>query len=108
MTRNVDLTQSHDLDRTIANEDPYIAAVLNLWPPESDSSRDGTNVWRGALAIAISGVATLVFLGFVALESGYRALAAIWFSLGLPAVMLAAAAARISGGRVREAREPHA
>jgi hypothetical protein len=109
MTSDVDLTQAHDLDRTIASDpDPYIAAVLNLWPPESDSDPGRPILWRGALAIAIAGVATLVLLSVVIFESGHRALAAIWISVGLPVVLLAAAAARFSAGHVHRARDPHA
>ena len=75
MTSDVDLTQAHDLDRTIASDpDPYIAAVLNLWPPESDSDPGRPILWRGALAIAIAGVATLVLLSVVIFESGHRPL----------------------------------
>jgi hypothetical protein len=109
MTSDVDLTQAHDLDRTIASDpDPYIAAVLNIWPPESDSDPDRPSLWRGALAIAIAGAATLVVLSVVILEGGYRALAEIWISLGLPVVLLAAAAARFSAGHVHRPGEPHA
>jgi hypothetical protein len=79
-------------------------AVLNLWPPESDSDQGRASLWRGALAIAIAGFATLVLLGVVVLECGSGGLAAIWISFGLPVVLLFAAAARTSASRVEEAR----
>lgn len=94
--------------QTDADADPYIAAVLNRWPPESDSDPDRSSLWRGALAVTIAGVATIALLGGIILQTGYRALAAIWIALGLPLVLLAAAAVRFSAGRRGPARGPHA
>jgi hypothetical protein len=91
-----------------ADTDPYIAAVLNRWPPESDSDPDRSGLWRGALVVTIAGVATIALLGVIILQTGYRALAAIWIALGLPLVLLAAAAVRFSAGRRAPARGPHA
>ena len=109
MASDVHSTQAHDLNRTNASgADPYIEAVLNLWPPESRSDASGISLWRGALAIAIAGVATLVLLSAITLETGYHALAAIWISVGLPVVLLAAAAARFNAGRFAPAGKPRA
>jgi hypothetical protein len=106
---NVHSTQAHDLNRATASDaDPYIEAVLNLWPPESHSDPGGTGHWQGALAIPIAGVATLVLLTAIILETGYHALAAIWISVGLPVVLLAAAAARFSAAHFARAGKPHA
>jgi hypothetical protein len=90
-----------------ADTDPYIGAVLNRWPPESDFDPDRSS-WRGALAVTIAGVATIALLGVIILQTGYRALAAIWIALGLPLVLPAAAAVRFSAGRLGPARGPHA
>jgi hypothetical protein len=93
---------------TDTDPDPYIAAVLNRWPPESDFDSDRSSLWRGALAVTIAGVTTIALLGVIIHQSGYRALAAIWIALGLPLVLLAAAAVRFSAGRRRPTRGPHA
>jgi NADP-dependent 3-hydroxy acid dehydrogenase YdfG len=58
----------------------------------------------GALAVTIAGVATIALMGVTLLQTGYRALAAIWIALGLPLVLLAAAAVRLSAGRRGPAR----
>jgi hypothetical protein len=94
--------------QTDADADPYITAVLNRWPPESDSDPDRSSFWRGALAVTIAGVATIALMGVTLLQTGYRALAAIWIALGLPLLLLAAAAVRLSAGRCGPARRPHA
>jgi hypothetical protein len=94
--------------QTDAHAGPYITAVLNRWPPESDSDPDRSGLWRGALVVTIAGVATIALLGVIILQTGYRALPAIWIALGLPLVLLAAAAVRFSAGRRAPARGPHA
>jgi hypothetical protein len=94
-------------DTVASDTDPYIEAVLNLWPAEPDPSSDEAPLWRGAAAIAIAGVATIVLLSVVILESGYRAIAALWILVGSPLVLLAAAAVRFSAGRLRPARAPN-
>jgi hypothetical protein len=109
VTSNVDSSQTNDLNRVIASDaDPYIAAVLNLWPPESNLDPEGQSLWRGALAIAIAGVATIALLGVLILQIGHGALAAIWMAVGLPLVLLATAAVRFSAGRLGPARKPPA
>jgi hypothetical protein len=111
VTSDLDLHSAQALDRNrpvATDTDPYIAYVLNLWLAESESDLDRLSLWRGALALAIAGVATTVLLGAVILLIGYRSGAAIWISIGMPLLLLAAAAARFSAGRVRRAHQPHA
>jgi hypothetical protein len=96
MTRDVEFHASP----AVSDADPYIEAVLNLWPPESDSDLGRSSLWRGALAITIAGIATIALLGVLILQIGHGALAAIWMAVGLPLVLLAAAAVRFSGGRL--------
>jgi hypothetical protein len=91
-----------------SHSDSYIEAVLNLWPPEPDSDPGRSSLWRGALAIAIASIATIALLGILILQAGYWALAAIWIAVGLPPVLLAAAAVRFSAGRLGPARRPPA
>jgi hypothetical protein len=91
-----------------SDADPYIEAVLNLWPPESDSDPGRSSLWQGTLAIAIAGIATIALLGILILQAGYWALAAIWIAVGLPPVLLAGAAVRFSAGRLGSARRPPA
>ena len=43
-----------------ADADPYITAVLNRWPPESDSDPDRSSLWRGALAVTIAGTLAIL------------------------------------------------
>jgi hypothetical protein len=80
-----------------ADADDYLAA-LALWPHDPDPDPRAAGLWRGA-ALAVAGVATIVLLCAVALQSAYRAALSIWISLGLPIVLLAAAAARFTAGR---------
>jgi hypothetical protein len=81
-----------------ADADDYLAA-LALWPHDPDPDPRAAGLWRGAAALAVAGVATIVLLSAVALQSAYRAALSIWISLGLPIVLLAAAAARFTAGR---------
>jgi hypothetical protein len=82
-----------------AEGDRYITAVLNLWPAEPDPGPRQAGLWRGAAAIALTGVAMILLLVAVVVQSGYRAVLLIWVGVGLPLVLLAAAAVRFAAGR---------
>jgi predicted signal transduction protein with EAL and GGDEF domain len=75
----------------------YLA--LDLSPDDPDPEPGLARAWRGAAAIAVAGVATIVLLGAVVVQSGYRATPSIWIWLGLPIVLLTAAAARLTAAR---------
>jgi hypothetical protein len=81
-----------------AEADDYLAA-LDLWPDEPDPDPRAAGLWRGAAAIAIAGVATIVLLSAVVLQSACGAALSIWIPPGLPIVLLAAFAARLTAGR---------
>jgi hypothetical protein len=75
-------------------------AALDLWPDDPDPDPGVARLWRGAAAIAVAGVATIVLLvGAVVVQSGYRATPSVWIWLGLPIVLLTAAAARLTAAR---------
>jgi hypothetical protein len=48
----------------------------------------------------VAGVATIVLLSAVVLQTAYHAVLLLWVWFGLPLVLAAAAAARISAGRL--------
>jgi hypothetical protein len=81
-------------------------AALELWPDEPDPEPRETSVWRGALAIAVTGAGVIALLSVMLLQSGYRIAAALWIWIGLPLV-LATAAVRISAGRLRQDPSRH-
>jgi hypothetical protein len=74
----------------------YIPA-LEHWPRDPDPGPRG--VWRGAAAILIAGLATIVLISAADLETTHRAALGIWVWLGMPLLLLASAAARVAAGR---------
>jgi hypothetical protein len=85
-----------------AATDDFLAA-LDLWPDDPDPDPGVARLWRGAAAIAVAGVATIVLLGAVVVQCGYRATPSVWIWLGLSIVLLTAAAARLTAARHRVA-----
>jgi hypothetical protein len=78
----------------------YIRA-LELWPDDPDPGLQPRGVWRGAAAIVIAGLATIVLISAAVLETTHRAALGIWVWLGMPLLLLASAAARIAAGCAR-------
>jgi hypothetical protein len=107
------MTSHADFQASLTNEqndpaapdtDPFVSPVLGIWPPDPELSSAG--LWRGAAAIAVTGLTTILLLGFVILQSGSRAVILIWISVGLPIVLLASVVGRFSAGHLRLTRRP--
>ena len=83
-----------------AIEDDQLAATREAARViETDAS-----VWRGAIAIAVTGVAAIALLSVIVFQGGYFAVAALWIWLGLALLLAAAAAARLGAAVDRTRR----
>jgi hypothetical protein len=78
--------------------------ALELWPDDADPDPRPRGVWRGAAAILIAGLATIVLISAAVHETTHRVALGIWVWLGMPLLLLASAAARVAAGRARRAR----
>jgi hypothetical protein len=79
-------------------------SALDVWPDEPDPVPRLRGVWRGAAAILIAGVTTIVLISLGLLETTHRIALGIWVWLGIPLLLLASAAARVVAGRVGRPR----
>ena len=77
---------------------------LDVWPDDPHPVPRRRGVWRGAAAILIAGVATIALISVGLLESTHRIPLGIWVWLGIPLLLLASAAARVTASRVDRPR----
>lgn len=78
--------------------------AVDLCPDDPDPGSPPPGVWRGAAAILIAGIATIVLLSAAVLETTDRIAVGTWVWVGMPLLLLASAAARFAAGRARHAR----